>query len=123
MSGMNRIVLVGRVGSEPELRQSKDGVPWLWISVATDRRVKKDGAWEDETDWHRVNLFGTAAERTMRLAQKGTLVAVEGSMIYEKWTDEDGKVRRMPKVMADRISFLDRMRARPEAHAPMAAEA
>lgn len=115
MRGMNNVTIVGRVGQPPELRQSKSGNPWMRLNVATNRGVKKDGVWEEETDWHRVTLFGVSAERAMTLAKPGTLVGVEGSLTYDKWVDDDGNKRRMASIKAGRIEFLDNLRPRAEA--------
>lgn len=122
MRGMNKMMVVGRVGQAPELRTSKAGVAWMKLSVATNRAVKKDDGWEEETDWHRVHVFGDAAERCMRFLRQGSVVGVEGAMTYEKWTDEEGVKRLAPKIIADRIHFLADLREA-DAVAPATAEA
>ena len=109
------MVIVGRVGQAPELRQSKNGNPWMRLNIATNRGVKTDGVWEEETDWHRVTVFGATAERCMNVVMAGTLVGVEGVLTYDKWVDDEGKKRRMADVKASRIQFLNNLRPRAEA--------
>ena len=113
MRGMNKIVVVGRVGQEPELRQSKGGLPWMRLSVATNRPVKKDDSWAEETDWHRVHVFGKDAERCMQFVRQGTILGVEGQINYEVWTDDQGVRRLAVKLMADRVQFLADLREQP----------
>ena len=112
MRGINRVFIIGRVGQDPELRVGKTGTPWMRLSVATNRGVKHGDEWQEETDWHRVHLFGTNAERAMDMARAGTLVHVEGSITYEKWTDEEGVRRMSCKVLGDRVSFIKDMKER-----------
>ena len=106
MRSLNQITLVGRMGDEPELRTSKSGNPWMRISVATDRRVRDGDTWKDATDWHRVHLFGKQAESCARMGHKGLLVGIEGSLMYDRWTDDDGQERRSPQVMGRSLTVL-----------------
>ena len=110
MRGMNKMMVVGRIGQSPELRTSKAGKPWMRLSIATNRPVKKDDVWEEETDWHRVTVFGDTAERCMRFVKQGSIVGVEGPMIYEKWTDEEGVRRMTARINADRVHFISDLR-------------
>jgi single-strand DNA-binding protein len=113
MRGVNRSVVVGRVGSDPELRTSKAGNPWCTFSVATNRRKKVDDEWVEETDWHKVKVFGRDAEACQRFLRRGSMVGVEGSMSYEKWMDDEGRNRISPSLLADRVSFLSDLREAP----------
>lgn len=110
MRGMNRIVIVGRLGQDPELRHSKNGTPWCTMSVATNRSRKDGDQWIDETDWHEVKVFGDDAERSHRKLRKGSVVAVDGSLIYETWKDEAGNRRRKPRIVASRVQFVAELR-------------
>ena len=76
------------------------------LSVATNRPKKTDEGWTEDTDWHRIKVFGGIAERCQRIARKGALVAVEGSMSYERYEREDGTVVRSACVLADRLEVL-----------------
>ena len=111
MRGLNRIVVVGRLGQEPELRVSKGNQPWVTFSVATNRGRRGEGdAWVEETDWHDVKVFGEDAERAARRLRKGSVVGVDGSLVYETWTDDAGQKRRRPRILARSVSFLSDLR-------------
>lgn len=103
-----RVMIVGRLGAAPELRTSAAGNPWTTLSVATDRRKKQDGAWVDHTDWHRVTVFGDRAQACHRLLRKGSMIAVEGELEYDQWTDREGRVRFGVKVVGRQVTFLSR---------------
>lgn len=111
MRGMNRVTLIGRLGRHPELRTSKSGTSWCTLAVATDRRKKDGDGWKNETDWHQVKVFGADAERCEQMLRAGSLVAIEGSMTYEKWEDKEGRKRLSPRVLAREIGFLTDLRA------------
>ncbi len=110
MRSVNRIVLVGRVGRDPELKVGQKGTPWCSWSVATDRVSRVDDTWVEETDWHRVTAFGGLAERCAERAQKGALIAVEGTVTYGSWTDEEEVTRTRTSVLADRVTILAKAR-------------
>lgn len=117
MRCMNKVLLVGRVGQEPELRQGRSGLPWASMRVATNRSRKQDGAWVEETDWHDIRVFGGSAEACHRRIRRGSLVSVEGTLTYDAWTDDKGVRRRTPRVLADRVGFLSDLRESPTAAA------
>lgn len=106
MRGMNRIVLVGRLGQDPEVRQGKGGGAWCTLSLATNRSRREGDGWVEETDWHDVRVFGDDAERCQRRLRKGSVVAVDGALIYDTWTDDAGQKRRKARVAASRIQFV-----------------
>lgn len=106
MRGMNRIVIVGRLGQDPELRVSKGNHPFLTFSVATGRARREGDAWVEDTDWHDVKVFGDTAERASRRLRKGSVVAVDGALVYETWTDDAGQKRRRPRIHAKSVSFV-----------------
>jgi single-strand DNA-binding protein len=111
MRGMNRIVIVGRLGQEPEVKQSKSGSAWCSLSVATNRARKEGEGWVEETDWHDVRVFGDDAERCQKRLRKGSVVAVDGSLIYETWVDDQQVRRRKPKIVATRVQFVADLRS------------
>ncbi|MEQ1565883.1 MAG: single-stranded DNA-binding protein [Myxococcota bacterium] len=110
MRGLSRIVVIGRLGKDPELRTGKNGVVWASFSVATNRSRKEGDVWVDETDWHDVRVFGDDAERCQRRLRRGSVVAVDGSLVYEAWTDDQGVRRRKPRIVANRVQFVSDLR-------------
>ena len=112
MRGLNKIVLIGRLGTHPDVRTSKAGKAWCSLSLATDRVRKEGEEWKTETDWHQVRVFGKDAERCEQMLRSGSLVSVEGSMTYDKWEDDEGKKRVSARVLADRVGFLGDLRER-----------
>ncbi len=110
MRGMNRVMLIGRLGRDPEVRQGKGGTPWGTFTIATNRPKKEGDGWIEETDWHDVKVFGEDAERCSRKLRKGSLVGVEGALVYDTWTADDGQKRRKARVAASRVHFLTDLR-------------
>ncbi len=109
MRGINSVFIVGRAGQDPELRRSQGGVPWCSLAVATHRRVRGEGGeWIEETDWHDVRLFGAHAEQCEQTVARGCRVAVEGSLTYDLWVDDDGNRRRSPRILASSLSVVGR---------------
>lgn len=106
MSSVNKVLLIGHLGADPELRHSASQVAWCTISLATNTRIKRQGQWEDQTEWHRVKVFGNQAEHCHRYLRKGRQIAVEGRLSTSKWTDREGKDRWSTDVLADRVVFL-----------------
>jgi single-strand DNA-binding protein len=124
MSGsLNLVVLVGRVGRDPEMRYSRSGDAVANLSVATTERWSKDGQKHERTEWHRVEVWGGAAKFVSEYVVKGALVLVEGSIRTDEWKDKDGKDRKTTKINAKRIELLSGGKAQSEPAAPQAAEA
>ena len=111
MRGVNRLIVVGRLGQDPELRTSKAGNPWCTFNVATNRSRKSGEQWVEETDWHRVKVFGTQAERCHEFLRRGSMVSVEGAVTCEQWTDDEGIKRSATRILAERVGFLSDMKA------------
>jgi single-strand DNA-binding protein len=82
-NAMNKIFLIGRLGKDPEQRNLQNGGTLVSFSLATSESIKKDGQWQEKTQWHTVKTFDTRlCDKIMRSAQKGTLVSVVGKMNY-----------------------------------------
>lgn len=105
---LNRVVLIGRLTRQPELRITPSGVSVTTITLAVDRRPTQTG--QRETDFIDVVLFGRLAEITCRYMDKGRLVAVEGRLQTRTFETKDGQRRKAWEVVADMIQFLDRPR-------------
>lgn len=104
---INRVTLIGNLGRDPEVRTTGSGTNVANLSVATTRRVKdRDGNWSDETEWHKVTVWGKTAENCARFLKKGRQVYIEGRLQTRKWQDNDGKDRYSTEVVAEVIKFL-----------------
>jgi single-strand DNA-binding protein len=104
----NKIIIVGNLGRDPELRYTPQGTAVCNFSVATnERRRDKAGEQQDVTTWFRVNAWGRQAENVSKYLSKGRRVYVEGRLHVEEWTDRDGKSRYTLEVNASDIQFLD----------------
>ena len=101
---INRVELLGRVGTEPELKYSQNGTAVCTLRMATDRR-RQSG--ETEPDWHSVVCFGKLAEAVGEYAQKGNRVFVAGSLAHSSYETEDGQRRYRTEVQAQEVVFLD----------------
>jgi single-strand DNA-binding protein len=103
---MNKVILSGNLGQDPELKTTDGGTVICNFSVATKERVKKDGEWTDHTEWHRIVAFGGQAETTARFCVKGSKVLVEGKLQTRKWEDKEGVQRSTTEIVADSVEFM-----------------
>lgn len=106
---LNKVMLIGRLGQDPELKYSHEGTAVCKFSVATaESYTDREGQRQEKTEWHRITAFQKLAETCANYLHKGSLVYVEGSLTTNKWTDKEGQTRYMTEVRASRIQFLDR---------------
>ena len=104
---VNKVILLGRLGQDQELRYTKSEMPICTLSIATnDRRKGPDGQWKDETEWHRVVTFGKTAENCNQYLQKGRQAYIEGKIRTNKWQDKEGKDRYTTEVLASLVQFI-----------------
>jgi len=104
MAGVNRVILVGNLGKDPDIMTFDNGVKRAAISVATTESYKdKEGNWVDQTEWHNVVLWRWLAERNL---VKGDTVYVEGKLKTRSWDDKDGNKRYTTEIVADKITRL-----------------
>lgn len=105
--GFSRVVLVGNLGKDPEMRYSQNGTPVTNFSIAVNRRRRgPDGNFVDETDWYRVSLFRRDAETAAEYLKKGTKVLVEGQLQIRNYTGQDGIERTSVEVNGDNFVIL-----------------
>lgn len=123
MSGsMNKVILVGRLGQDPELSYTQSGDARCTFSVATDEGYTgKDGQKVEKTEWHRIVAWRKQAEFAGNFLSKGRLVLVEGRLETRKWQDQQGQNRYSTDIVAQRIQGLDPKGQRTEV-APMPEE-
>jgi single-strand DNA-binding protein len=112
MVSVNRITVIGNLGSEPEMRFTPSGRPVTSFRVATNwRYTTPDGERKEETEWFSVVAWGRLAEQCNQFLTKGRLVYVEGRLRLRTWDGQDGQRRARNEIVADRVKFLDRQSA------------
>ena len=107
MASVNKVILIGNLGRDPETRYSPDGAAITNVSVATTRRYKdSSGQQQEETEWHRVVFFGRLAEIAGEYLRKGRPVYVEGRLRTRKWTDKEGVEKYTTEIVAENMQML-----------------
>ena len=107
MASVNKVILVGNLGRDPEMRYMPSGDAIASFSVATtDTWKDKSGAKQEKTEWHRISMFGKQAEIAGQYLKKGSSVYIEGRLQTRKWTDKEGHERQTTEVVADRMQML-----------------
>lgn len=103
----NKIILVGNLGRDPELRYTAQGTPVCSFSMATnERRKDRNGEMQDQTTWFRVTLWNRLAETASQYLQKGRQVYIEGRLRVEEYVDRDGKPRQSLEVTGTEMHFV-----------------
>lgn len=104
---LNKVLLMGHLGADPELRYTTNQTAICNFSVATnDRRKGADGQWQDFTEWHKVVAFGKTAENCSNFLKKGRQVFVDGRIQTRKWQDQEGKDRYSTEIVANTVQFI-----------------
>jgi single-strand DNA-binding protein len=107
MGSVNKVILVGNLGADPDLKYTPSNRPVCNLSVATNEVWKnKDGEKQERVEWHRVNVWGDQAENCHKFLAKGRMVYLEGKLQTRKWQDKEGKDRYTTEIVADRVVFL-----------------
>lgn len=118
---LNKVMLIGRLGRDPEVTNTQSGTTIARMSVATDESYKdKDGNKVDKAEWHRIVCFNNTAKNCERFLSKGSLVFVEGSLQTTKWQDKDGNDKYATEVKAHRVVFLERKSGEDRSNQPPA---
>lgn len=109
MVSLNKVMLIGNVGNDPEMRFTPNGNPVTSFRVATNRIfTTAEGEKKQETDWFNIVTWNKLAEQCNRSLTKGRLVYVEGRLHTHSWDNPDGQKRYRTDVIAERVTFLDR---------------
>lgn len=104
---VNKVILIGRLGADPDVRYTPDGSPVVNFNMATDEPVRAaDGSWEDRAEWHRIVAFDKIAEKCGTYLSKGKLVYVEGKLKTRQWEDAQGVKRYTTEIVARDVKFL-----------------
>jgi len=106
MKDINSVVVVGRLTRDAELKYTPNGTAVLNLSVAVNRSVKRNDAWEDEVSFFDAVLFGKLAEGLAQYCKKGQQIGVQGSLRQERWENKDGAQRSRVKMIADTVRLL-----------------
>ena len=107
MGSVNKAILVGNLGRDAEMRFTAGGTPVATVSLATTERfTDRDGQKREDTQWHRIVIWGKTAESLHEYLTKGKQIYVEGRIQTREWTDKEGKPARTTEIRADRIVLL-----------------
>jgi single-strand DNA-binding protein len=121
MSGINKVILVGNLGKDPEVRHLEGGAVVAKFPLATSETYKtKEGQRVDQTEWHNIVMWRGLAESAEKYLRKGSLVYIEGKIRTRSWDDKDGHKRYMTEIVADTMTMLSSRK--PEEHHPGATQ-
>ena len=114
MASVNKVILIGHIGKDPEVRYMPSGEGIANITIATTEKWKgKDGEKQEKTEWHRVSFFGKLAEIVSEYVKKGSLIYVEGRLQTRKWQDQVGNDKYTTEIVADRMQMLGSKDSKP----------
>jgi single-strand DNA-binding protein len=108
MSGINKVVLIGHLGGDPELRKLVGDVSVLSFPLATSETIKKEGVKVEQTDWHQVIMWRSLADVAAKMLKKGKLVYIEGKLKTRAYEDKEGILRYTTEVVAENFTLLGR---------------
>jgi single-strand DNA-binding protein len=107
---INKVILVGRLGQDPEAKHFQRGDLYCNFSLATSKKWKdKNGQAQEKTEWHRITTFASFAESCSKYLHKGSLVYIEGEIRSRRWKDKDGNDKSMTEIIASNVRFLDQL--------------
>lgn len=104
---MNRAILVGRLGSDPESKSTKGGNVCRFNLATSEKYTGRDREKHEETEWHRIVVFGGFSEACMRYLKKGSMVLIEGKIKTRAWETDSGEKKYVTEIIAARVMFLD----------------
>ena len=107
MAGVNKVILVGNLGRDPELRYTQQGTAVANFSLATSESFKKkDGTREERTEWHRIVVWARTAEFCAQYLSKGRTVYIEGRLQTREWENKEGQKQRTTEIVAQEVQFV-----------------
>jgi len=108
MSSVNKVILIGHLGNDPEVRSTPSGTYVANLSIATNERWmdKQTSQWQERTEWHRVVLFARQAEVASQYLRKGSQVFIEGRLQTRKWQDQQGQDRYTTEIVGSEMKML-----------------
>lgn len=110
MAGVNKVIIIGNLGRDPEIKYTQNNVPVANFSVATSEswKDKNTDEWQEKTEWHRIVAWRHLAERAEKYLRKGKQVYVEGKLETRKWQGQDGQDRYTTEIVAVQLQMLGR---------------
>jgi single-strand DNA-binding protein len=124
MAGINKVILIGNLGKDPELRYTPGGQAVASFSLATSEKWRdKDGVMQDKTEWHNIVVWGRQAEVAKEYLAKGKQVYIEGRIQTRSWEDKEGNKRYTTEIVGQRMQFLGTRDSGKEVPSDMPAEA
>ncbi len=119
MASLNKVMLIGNLGKDPEVRFTASGQAVASFSLATSEKFKgKTGEWEERTEWHSITLWGKLAEIAGEYLSKGKTVYIEGRLQTRKWQDKSGNDRYTTEIVGDKMQMLSAKGERSGGDAP-----
>ena len=106
MSGVNKVILIGRLGTDPDVKTIGSGNTVARLNIATSETWVKEGQRQERTEWHRVTVWGKLAEICGKHLAKGRQVYVEGKLQTRQWEDQQGQKRYSTEIVANTVQFL-----------------
>ncbi len=123
MAGVNKVILIGNLGKDPELRYTPGGQAVASFSIATTERwTDKNGQRQDRTEWHNIVVWGKLAELTNQYLKKGRPVYIEGRITTRSWDDRDGNKKYRTEIVANQVQFLSGGPSTGSGEAPLPSE-
>jgi single-strand DNA-binding protein len=120
-NSVNKVLLVGRTGSDPDIKYTTKGMTIANLSLATtETRKDGDGKFQDSTEWHRVVVFGKQAEFAENYVKKGDLIYVEGHLQTRSWDDKEEKRHFMTEVLTEKLTMLSSRKKNNDSKTPIA---
>jgi single-strand DNA-binding protein len=107
MGSVNKVILLGNLGQDPDLRMTQGGQQVCTLNIATSESWVKDGKREEKTEWHRVVLWARQAELAGKYLKKGRRVFIEGRLQTRSWDDKDGNKRYTTEIVGTQLVFVD----------------
>lgn len=108
MASLNKVMLIGNLGADPEMRFAPSGAPVTTFSIAVNRSYTQDGETKQETEWFNVVVWNKQAESCNQYLSKGSLVYVEGRLHTRSWGGQNGQKHYRTEVIANQVIFLDK---------------
>lgn len=116
MSSINKVILIGNIGQDPEIKYTAKGDAVVNLSMATSEQWmdKASGEKKEQTEWHRISIFGKPAEIAAQYLKKGSKIYVEGKIRTRKYTDQQGAERQSTDILCDSFKMLGSSEAKPK---------